>query len=89
MVKQDADDVKEEVKKQKEEFYGDEEMGSGSPSPDTDDDTSEMMEEVVGHEPKGRDTTIADEVEEAEEARRGVEPHEEEEKEEPETPELQ
>lgn len=87
MTRQDADEVKKEVEKQKEEFYGDEAMGSGSPAPETDDDTSEMMKEVVGHEPKNRDDTIAKEVNEAEESRRGVEPHEDEE--EPEAPELQ
>lgn len=85
MARQDADELKKEVEKQKKEFYGDEGIGSGSPSPDTDDDTEEMMEEVAGHKPK-RGDTVAHEVEEAEESRRGVEPHEDEKKD---APELQ
>jgi hypothetical protein len=87
MVKQDAEDVKKEVEKQKKEFYGNESIGSGSPSPETDDDAGKAMKEVTGHEPD-RDTTIEDEVEAAEDRRRGKEPHEEESKEEK-TPQLQ
>lgn len=80
MPKQDAEDVKKEVEEQKKEFYGDEAMGSGSPAPETDDDTGEMAEKVVGHKPE-RGDIVAHEVEEAEKSRRGVEPHEDEEEE--------
>lgn len=68
----DSDKIKEEVQEEKDAFYGDETLGSGSPRPDVDDDTAEAVEAVVGNEPKqGEPFSIADEVKKDEDARRG------------------
>lgn len=70
MAKQKLKDVKEEVKKQDEEFYGDVSLGSGSPDPETDDDTEEALEKVVGGDiDPEKPFSIADEVENDEKGR--------------------
>ena len=60
-----SDDIKNQVKKQDDEVYGDDIAND----PESDDDTDKMYKRFVGHEPK-KGETIADEVEESEEARK-------------------
>jgi hypothetical protein len=78
MTKQDIKKVKEEIKKEEKEFYGDETISGSSPSPESDDDTKEAFKDIIGHEPKS-DTSLEEEVEAAEDSRRGEPGHKEEE----------
>lgn len=45
----DYQKIREKIKQENDEFYGDESIGGSSPSPDTDDDVVENLHEVIGH----------------------------------------
>lgn len=67
------DDIKKQIKKQNDDFYGDETASGSSPGLDTDDDTVKNLEDTVGTKIKpGDEFYLADEVIEDEEERRGL-----------------
>lgn len=64
------DDIKEELKRQEEEFYGDETVSGSSPDPESDDSVETMVEDAMGEDasanvsdPKASGFNIADEIE--------------------------
>ncbi len=68
------DKIKEELKKQEAEFYGDETVSGTNPDPESDDSVAEMMEDVMGEDasasvsdPQDDGFNIADEIEDDEE----------------------
>ena len=78
MVRQKADDVKDEVNKQKDEFYGEGTISGSAPDVDSDDEVEESLKEVYGDDvseviKKKKDFSVADEVKSDELKRRGRE----------------
>jgi hypothetical protein len=78
MAKPTADEIKEKVKEQDEEVYGEGSLISGAPDPESDDDVEEMVGEIYGEDAeeeidKNKDTfTMAEEIEEDEKERHGL-----------------
>jgi hypothetical protein len=46
----DRKNIKKQLEEEKKRFYGDEEVGSGSPDPESDDDTEEALGKFVVNE---------------------------------------
>lgn len=70
MVRQSARDVRDEVKKQEDEFYGDSTISGTAPDPSSDDDVDEVVEEVTGEKPEEFEPVgIAEEIDKDEKAR--------------------
>jgi hypothetical protein len=70
MVKQDIKKIKEELKEEEKEFYGDETPTGSSPAPDG-ESAEEIVEETIGEEPEeGVPFDLAEELNKEEKARR-------------------
>lgn len=76
------DDIKEELRKEEDEVYGDETISGSSPRPDTDDDVDKPMTDLTGKKVE-RSDTIAEDINEEEEERHGLTPAKKEGKKEP------
>lgn len=68
MAKQKLKDIKDELEKEDDEFYGDEARGGHMEGLETDDDTIEAVNEDLGTDLKpGEEFNLGDEIEKAEE----------------------
>lgn len=75
MPKPKPEEIDEKVKKQNDEFYGEETVGGSNQGLETDDDTEEAVEKVIGNKPGGNEEfEIAEEVDKDEKDIAGIPP---------------
>ncbi len=87
MSKPNPQDIDEKVKKQNDEFYGEETVGGTEEGLERDDDTEEALEKVIGNKPQG---TLAEEIDKDEMAiAKGLKGKQQEKKKKQKEPELQ
>lgn len=73
MVKTKSDEIKDQIKKQDEEVYGDESISGSNPDPEAiqEETTRELVEDYTGNKPRQRKSfNIGDEVNKDEKALR-------------------